>query len=166
MTDPAPSHARTPAPNSAAVHAGQAMTEEWRRRWREQPFHAYMDLDIEPQPAGQSRITMKTSSRTLGGVGGSVHGGIVATLIDIACIQAVASLVGPDEMMAGTAELNVSYLRPALGDIVVTEGRVLKKGRSLAVVDVDCSDGKGRLFAKGRTQYAIRQRQPDRSDRG
>ncbi len=160
MTDPAPSHSTTPPSHSTAAHAGQAMSEEWRRRWREQPFHAFMDLDIEAQPAGQSRITMKTSNRTLGGVGGSVHGGIVATLIDIACIQAVASLVGPDEVMAGTAELNVSYLRPALGDVVVTEGRVLKKGRSLAVVDVDCSDGKGRLFAKGRAQYAIRQRQP------
>lgn len=158
MTDPSRPQGMVTAASTSRVRVGKPMTEERRRLWRAQPFHAFMDLDIEEQAEGYSRIVMKTSDRTLGGVGGSVHGGIVATLIDIACINAVASLVGPDEVMAGTAELNVSYLRPALGEVVVTEGRVLKKGRSLAVVDVDCSDGKGRLFAKGRAQYAIRQR--------
>jgi uncharacterized protein (TIGR00369 family) len=60
--------------------------------------------------------------------------------------------------MAGTAELNVSYLRPAFGPLIVAEGVVLKKGRTLAAVDVSISDGAGRLYAKGRCQYALRQR--------
>ncbi len=132
------------------------LSEAWRARWREQPFHRYLDVDLEEQSEGYSRIRMRTSERTLGGVGGSVHGGILATLVDIACINAVASTVKSDETMAGTAELNISYLRPALSAFVVAEGRVLKKGRSLVSVDVDCSDGEGRLFAKGRVLYAIR----------
>jgi len=139
----------------------EPLSEAWHRRWRAEPFHAYLGLEIEAQSHGYSRIVMQTSERTLGGVGGSVHGGILASLVDIACIGAVRSTIGPDEAMAGTAELNISYLRPALGAVVVTEGRVLKKGRSLAVIDVDCSDGKGRLFAKGRVVYAIRRHDPD-----
>lgn len=134
------------------------LTPERRQRWREQPFHTFMDLDIEEQHGGYARIVMKTSERTKGGVGESVHGGILATLVDIACINAVASALGPGDVMNGTAELNISYLRPALGPVVVAEGRVLKKGRTLAAIDVDVSDGKGRLFAKGRVQYALRQR--------
>ena len=49
-------------------------------------------------------------------------------------------------------------VRDLSGALVVTEGWVLKKGRSLVVVDVDISDGSGRLFCKGRVQYALRQR--------
>jgi len=91
-----------------------------------------------------------------GGVAGSVHGGVLSALVDIVTLSAIASVVQPGEQMAGTAELNISYLRPALGDAVIAEARVLKKGRTLAVVDVDLSGGDGRLVAKGRVSYALR----------
>ncbi|MHB8577345.1 MAG: PaaI family thioesterase, partial [Dehalococcoidia bacterium] len=148
-----------PPPPSDATNdwMPRRLTPEWRARWREQPFHRYLDLDIDEQADGYCRISMRASERTIGGVGGSVHGGIMATLVDIAAINAIASLIGPGETMAGTAELNISYLRPALSPVVVGEGRVLKKGRSLVFVDVDCSDGHGTLFARGRVVYALRQ---------
>jgi uncharacterized protein (TIGR00369 family) len=131
-------------------------TPERRGRWAEDPLFTYLGLEIEADAGGYSRIALRPGDRTRGGVGGSVHGGILATMVDIACMLSVASAIGPDQAMSGTAELNISYLRPALGPRVVAEGRILKKGRSLAVVDVDCSDGNGRLFAKGRVQYALR----------
>jgi len=158
MTEPKVADTGQPGDKRDAGAAGRSLSPERRQRFREQPFHQFMDLDIEDQRQGYARIVMKTSERTKGGVGESVHGGMLATLVDIACINAVASAIGPDDVMNGTAELNISYLRPALGPVVVAEGRVLKKGRTLAVVDVDVSDGKGRLFAKGRVQYSLRQR--------
>jgi uncharacterized protein (TIGR00369 family) len=137
------------------------LTPAQAARWRENPLHAYLGLDLEEQNDGYCRVVLHTGPQTRGGVGGSVHGGIMATLVDIATMTAVASVVDHRaEEMNGTAELNISYLRPALGAIVVAEGRVLKKGKTLVVVDVDCSDGKGRLFAKGRAQYALRQQAP------
>jgi acyl-CoA thioesterase len=138
--------------------ARNGLSADFARRFAANPFHRYLGLEIEEQRDGYSRLVLTPSERTLGGVGGSVHGGILATLVDIAAINAVASATGPDEQMNGTAELNISYLRPALGSIVVAEGRLLKKGRTLAVVDCDISDGKGRLFAKGRVQYALKAR--------
>jgi uncharacterized protein (TIGR00369 family) len=81
---------------------------------------------------------------------------VLSALVDIVTLSAVSSVARPDEQMAGTAELNVSYLRPALGDAVIAEARVLKKGRTLAVVDVDITGTDGRLVAKGRVSYALR----------
>jgi uncharacterized protein (TIGR00369 family) len=98
------------------------------------------------------------TEKVRGGVGGSVHGGVLSSLVDIATILAVSTLVQPHEQMAGTAELNISYLRPALGAAVYAAARVLKKGRSLAVCDVDLTDLDGRLLAKGRVAYALRRR--------
>jgi uncharacterized protein (TIGR00369 family) len=137
---------------------GKPVSPSWLEHWRDEPVHDFLDLALEAQRDGYCRVILHTGPRTRGGVGGSVHGGILATLVDIVTIGAVASAIGPSDMMNGTAELNISYLRPALGPIVVAEGHVLKKGRSLAVVDAECSDGQGRLFAKGRVQYALRQR--------
>ncbi|GEM_PF-515759 len=148
------------AAGPAAVWAGgKPVSAEWLTRWRAEPLHAFLDLTLEAQRDGYCRIVLRMGPRTRGGVGGSVHGGILATLVDIVTIGAVASAIGPNDVMNGTAELNISYLRPALGALVVAEGRVLKQGRSLAVVDADCSDGAGRLFARGRAQYALRQRE-------
>lgn len=130
-----------------------------RARWQADPFHRYLGVTLEEQRDGRSRLALRMTPTTPRGVAGSLNGGVTATLIDLACLSAVASLVNrATEEMAGTAELNVSYLRPAMGPLIVAEGIVLKKGRTLAAVDVSISDGAGRLYAKGRCQYAIRQR--------
>lgn len=60
------------------------------------------------------------------------------------------------EVPAGTAELGITYLRQAQGENIYAEGRVIKRGRQLSLVEVDISDDEGRLCAKGRTLYAFR----------
>jgi uncharacterized protein (TIGR00369 family) len=62
----------------------------------------------------------------------------------------------PDDQPAGTADLNVTYLRPAHGPYVDAEATVLRRGRQLAVIEVSISDAEGRLCAKGRVLYAFR----------
>lgn len=128
-----------------------------REQWNADPFHRYLGITLEEQREGYGRLLLHVRPDTPRGAAGSVHGGVIATLIDLVCLAVVASVADHTrERLAGTAELNVSYLRPAFGPVVVAEGRLLKKGRQLAAVDVDISDGRGRLFAKGRCQYALR----------
>lgn len=99
---------------------------------------------------------MATSALTLGGVGGSVHGGLLAALVDIAMLEAMLPMLEPGDQPAGTADLSITYLRPALGPSVAAEATVLRKGRTLAVTEVSIFDAEGRLCAKGRTIYVIR----------
>jgi uncharacterized protein (TIGR00369 family) len=132
-----------------------------RGRFRDDnPFHQLLGVELEEQSQGYARVRLPVTDRVRGGVGGSVHGGVLSALADIATLGAMQSLFDARARPAGTAELSVSYLRPALGAYVIAEARVLKKGRMLAVLDIDLKDPDGRLVAKGRVSYALRPADP------
>jgi len=89
---------------------------------------------------------------------GLVHGGVTATIADIAAGFAGFTLVGPDEHTV-TAEIKVSYLRPARGVLLRAIGTVLKQGTSMhfCQAHVYCIDGDGheQLIAHATTTMAI-----------
>jgi len=116
----------------------------------------HIGVVLEERRPGYARYRIPVVDEVRGGVAGSLHGGAVCTLVDIAAIGAVATMLKANERMAGTAELNVSFLRPAIGETVYAEARLLKKGRTLAVCDVDVTTDAGKLVAKGRVGYALR----------
>ncbi len=130
--------------------------DDARRLQSGNPYHALIGVELVERGEGAARIRLPVTEKVRGGVAGSVHGGVISALVDIATLPAVSSLVRPDEQMAGTAELNVSFLRPALGDAVFATARVLKKGRTIAVCDVEITEADGTLLAKGRVAYALR----------
>lgn len=61
---------------------------------------------------------------------GSVHGGVLATVADMAMAAAVNSLVAENEFTV-TAELKVNYLRPATGNVLRANANVIKRGKTL-----------------------------------
>uniref|UniRef100_A0A8D8PQV7 Acyl-coenzyme A thioesterase 13 n=1 Tax=Cacopsylla melanoneura TaxID=428564 RepID=A0A8D8PQV7_9HEMI len=64
----------------------------------------------------------------------TLHGGYIATLVDI--ITSLAILAHPRVGKGVSVNLNVSYLKPAkLGDELVIEGTTSKAGRTLAYLD-------------------------------
>jgi uncharacterized protein (TIGR00369 family) len=81
----------------------------------------------------------------------SFHGGVIATLIDLAGHAAVAVKVG---RMAPTIDLRIDYLRPSTGESIIARARLLKIGRMLARVDIDVTDTQGRLIAVGRGSFS------------
>ncbi len=91
------------------------------------PFLDHIGVVLEERSPGYARYRIPVVAEVRGGVAGSLHGGAVCTLVDIAAIGAVASMLKPDERMAGTAEISVSFLRPAIGHTVFAEARLLKK---------------------------------------
>ena len=142
------------------------MNDEYARRFQAgNPFHKLIGVELLRRGEGHARCRLPVTENIRGGVAGSVHGGVLSALVDIVTLSAIATVVNPaEDQMAGTAELSISYLRPALGDAVYADARVLKKGRQLAVVDVDVTDPDGRLVAKGRVSYALRPRSPGQTE--
>jgi uncharacterized protein (TIGR00369 family) len=128
-----------------------------RRDFDSFPLHRTLGLTLVDAKPGFARIQMKTSTLTLGGVAGSVHGGLLAAMVDIVMLEALFGTFEPGgSQPAGTADLNITYLRPALGTHIFAEATVLRTGRQLAVTEVSILDEAGRLCAKGRTLYALR----------
>lgn len=76
-----------------------------------------------------------------------VHGGAIASLIDIAGTFAIIAAVGHDVV---TVDLRVDYLRPVMSGDLLATARPVRVGRSLAVADVEVAAENGKIAAVGR----------------
>lgn len=132
----------------------------------EHGFLAWLDLSVETLDPGHLVIRIPyrdelTNPAIAGGddEGRTVHGGVAATLIDTAGGLAVRSTLA-DPLSTGVAsiDLNVSYLRPATGDLVATAD-VVRTGRTIGVAQVTVESQVGGderdEVAVGRGSYRI-----------
>ncbi len=125
-----------------------------RASWDSHPLHQFFGITLDLLEHGYARCRMRSDEHNRGGVHGAAHGGVLAFLCDVAAMAAVSTVIAPGERASGTAELNISYLSPGVSD-VLAEARVLRKGRTLAVADIDLKDDAGKWIAKSRVSYAL-----------
>lgn len=71
---------------------------------------------------------------------GFLHAGIVSTALDSACGYAAFTLMPPEAAVL-TIEFKVNLLAPARGPVLRVEGRVVKAGRTISVVDAQAFQG-------------------------
>lgn len=84
---------------------------------------------------------------------GSVHGGAIATLADHTGWYAVISEL--DAVFTSvTIELKVNYLKPAVGDVLRAEARVINRTKRTAFVTIEVF-AKDTLIAYATGTYAI-----------
>ena len=91
-------------------------------------------------------------------LGDTVHGGVIAALIDIAGVAAAASRADPERLQGGaTATLAVSFLAPARNVSLHAEASVVRRGARQVVADVAVltSDANGTLVAKALVTVAL-----------
>lgn len=92
-----------------------------------------------------------------------VHGGVISSLVDSAAGGAVRSVRTPEEIAAqphATTDLHVSYLSPAMGDELTAVAKVIKAGRTAMFTEVEVTDDRGRLVAKGMVTFVVASRPP------
>jgi len=84
---------------------------------------------------------------------GFAHGGLVATMADLAAGFAATTLV-PENFGVVTSDLKVSYLNPGVGQRIKAIGWVLKSGRRLHFCEAEvwCDDV---LIAKASATMAV-----------
>lgn len=120
------------------------------------PYHRYLGVTVVERGPGYGKIVLAKGPTTPGGIGGSVHGGVLAAMVDIAMLVAMFAEMREGEVPAGTAELSISYLRQTHGEHIYATARVVKRGRQLSHVEVDITDDDDKLCARGRVLYAFR----------
>ena len=87
---------------------------------------------------------------------GFVHAGVQATLADHSCGTAAATLIAANERVL-TADFTINLLRPALGEVLECEAKVLKPGNMLTVAEGEVYAIKGdsrKLVAKATVTLA------------
>jgi uncharacterized protein (TIGR00369 family) len=121
---------------------------------RGSPFQESLGLSLEKFDAGAQTLSLRAAygpgvERAAGT--GQYHGGVIASLIDIAGDFALIATLGYG---VPTINFRVDYLRPATRTDLIAEARVRRAGRTIGVVDIDVLDDQGRLIALGRGCYS------------
>lgn len=83
----------------------------------------------------RAEVTMRAGEDHLNPAG-AVHGGAIATLIDVAMGRAFGSGLARDETPV-TIEMKVNYLEPGRPGELVATARVLRRGRRFTVVHAE-----------------------------
>ncbi|WP_448616285.1 PaaI family thioesterase [Modestobacter sp. URMC 112] len=95
---------------------------------------------------GRAGLRLDVTDRHLNEAG-TLHGGVLATLVDTAMGQAVRSRTGEHDVPA-TSQLTVTYLRPGKPGVVEVTARVRTQGAHLTVCEADVEqDGEGLVHA-------------------
>ncbi len=120
------------------------------------PFHSVLHIEAIGADEAAGEVTIGLANRPELSVATDsdiLHGGVVATLVDVAAHAAIACALG---RVAPTIDLRIDYLQAARGPRFTATARALRIGRSVARADVDVRDASGVLAAVGRGTFSTR----------
>lgn len=139
------------------MSAGETVTTEQLAAWLAQsPFQQLLSLRLEAADAQEQTVVIRCPygpnvERAPGS--GRYHGGVIASLIDIAGDYALIAVLGHG---VPTINFRVDYLRPALATDLLAHARVRRAGRTVGIVDIEVRDPADQLIALGRGCYGTR----------
>ena len=126
--------------------------ESMRAFMREIPFNRH--LGIEVAEAHEDGITvccaMTPEMRNGHGV---LHGGVIATLADVAVGVAIKPRIAPKT--ATTIDLKVNYLKPVVDGKLWARCYLVRVGKTLITGRVDLADDQGKMVAIAIATYMI-----------
>jgi uncharacterized protein (TIGR00369 family) len=127
-----------------------AVLAQMRESFENAPIHRLLELRLHDGAGepGTAATEIPLTANALGSTG-NLHGGVIATLCDVACAAAAHGAAGYDPTAAAlvTADLHVRYLGLPKGDSVRAEAKVVKAGSRLIVVEAEVKDGEERVIA-------------------
>jgi uncharacterized protein (TIGR00369 family) len=128
-----------------------------RERARTNLFWRYLGIEVVDAKPGWVRLRVPIRDEIKNAAGAPVHGGVYSALVDTAVGGALSTL---HEASAGgvgqtTLDLNVSFLSGTSEGEIFAEGRILRRGRSIAFGEATISDREGKVVAVGRATYMI-----------
>ena len=121
----------------------------------EVPFLDLIGVSSEHWEPGRSSVSLQARPELTNHFG-VFHGGVLATLLDVAMASAARSLY-PDAAGGVTIDMSLQYMRAATGALRA-EGRVVQGGRSMAFCEADLHDAGGQLLAKAIGTFKVRER--------
>jgi uncharacterized protein (TIGR00369 family) len=132
------------------------LLERVRARARENSFWRYLGVEVAEARDGWVRLRVPARDELRNAAGAPLHGGVYSALVDMAVGGALSTM---HEASAGgvgqtTLDLNVSFIGAGMSD-VFAEGRILRRGRTIAFGEATITDGAGKLLAVGRATYMI-----------
>jgi uncharacterized protein (TIGR00369 family) len=112
------------------------------------PFVRFLGVAIDTLVEDRARLRLPYREDTANR-NGSLHGGVIASLLDIAGSLAACGDGEATAALATTIDLAVHYLAPAEREGVVAEGLVTRRGREIVFVETRITSDAGTPVARG-----------------
>ena len=110
------------------------------------PIAKFIGWTMTAIAPGRSTMEMDVDERFANPMG-TLHGGVLCDLADAAMGIAYASELERGETFT-TLELKINFMKPVWRAHLRAEGRVVKRGRTVGLVECDVFDDKGALVAR------------------
>lgn len=107
------------------------------------PFVSYIGLRVEELSDKTSVVSLTVDNKHKQRLG-FVHGGVIATMVDVAMGSLVIAATGKP---AVSVEINVNYLLSASDGIIRAIARLKRLGRRLHYAEADVIDDKGNILS-------------------
>ena len=131
-----------------------AFTREYQKKI---PFVQHLKIVTEELGQGTARLSLPVEREFTNSLG-TVHGGVIMSLLDVALCTAARTL-HPDSIGVITIDLSTSFIGGGSGDRLYAEARVLKDGRSMSFVEGEAKNADGSLVAKAIATVRVRLRE-------
>ncbi len=121
---------------------------ELATRVEQAPYCAHLGIVVET--VALDRVTIRVPYKDdNSNPGRALHGGVAASTIDIAGVLAASTAHPAGVAEAGTLDLSVVYLAAAIGEDIVAQAEVLRRGKEIVYADVDVRNDGGKRIARG-----------------
>ena len=121
------------------------------------PFVSHLKILTETLGQGSARLSLPIEPHLTNSLG-TVHGGVIMSLLDVALCTAARTL-HPESVGVVTIDMSVSFVGGGSGARLAAEARVLKDARTMSFVEAEARNEDGSLVAKAISTVRVRQKE-------
>src|SRR5207237_470797 len=121
------------------------------------PVLSHLKILTETLDKGTARLSMPVEPHLRNSLG-TVHGGAIMSLLDVALCTAARTL-HPESIGVVTIDLSTSFIGGGTGAKLFAEARVMRDGRSMSFVEAEAKNDDGSLVAKAIATVRVRHKE-------
>ena len=123
------------------------MNVEFAREYQKKiPFLTHLKILTETLGKGTATLSLPVEKHLTNSLG-TVHGGVIMSLLDVALCTAARTL-HPESVGVITINLSTSFIGAGSGTKLLAEARVMKDAKSMSFVEAEAKNADGSLVAK------------------
>jgi uncharacterized protein (TIGR00369 family) len=131
---------------------------EFTREYQKKiPFVSHLKILTEALGHGEARLSLPIESHLTNSLG-TVHGGVILSLLDVALCTAARTL-HPESAGVITIDLSTSFIGAGSGEKLLADARVMKDTRSVSFVEAEAKNQDGSLVAKAIATVRVRHKE-------
>ena len=121
------------------------------------PFVSHLKILTEALGHGEARLSLPIETHLTNSFG-TVHGGVILSLLDVALCTAARTL-HPESAGVITIDLSTSFIGAGSGEKLLADARVMKDTRSVSFVEAEAKNHDGSLVAKAIGTVRVRHKE-------